>query len=317
MTVRHYLHTDTDAPVLTGTVGSLIALLDACLVNGYGSKVALGWSKPYSGTNLAVYRASAGTQAYLRVSDVNALYADLRGYMGKTDATDTGTDPFPTVAQLSSGLYGVKSSTANTTARPWTLVGDGKTFHLFSAAAVTDFASSLNSSALPSITFGDLTSDVDGDSFHAALIANTSSSSTASPLGVINASASALPGHYMPRPYTQTGTAFQFSKAAFGVGVAGGTAMGGSNPTVTYPDPVTGGMLLDRVYVIEPASKVRRGHLRGIWNILHQRAGTPGDTFQGKAGTSLAGKTFMIVAIFASSSSTSGNIAIEISDTWD
>lgn len=34
--------TDTGAPVLNGTAGSLIALLDACLVNGYNSKTPTG-----------------------------------------------------------------------------------------------------------------------------------------------------------------------------------------------------------------------------------------------------------------------------------
>ena len=53
MTVRIYKSTDSGAPTLTGQAFSLISLLLACLVDGYGSKAAAGWTKPYTGTNLA------------------------------------------------------------------------------------------------------------------------------------------------------------------------------------------------------------------------------------------------------------------------
>ena len=52
MTVRVYRWDDASAPVLTGEVGKLAALLKACLVTGYGSKTAAGWSNPYSATNV-------------------------------------------------------------------------------------------------------------------------------------------------------------------------------------------------------------------------------------------------------------------------
>lgn len=42
MTVRVYRWDDASAPTLTGQLGSLITLLDAVLVNGYGSKTAAG-----------------------------------------------------------------------------------------------------------------------------------------------------------------------------------------------------------------------------------------------------------------------------------
>jgi hypothetical protein len=44
MTVRIYRSTDGSAPVLTGQAGKLTDLLDAILVNGYGSKTAAGWT---------------------------------------------------------------------------------------------------------------------------------------------------------------------------------------------------------------------------------------------------------------------------------
>ncbi|MGE3907973.1 MAG: hypothetical protein AB7K36_01385, partial [Chloroflexota bacterium] len=57
-TTRIYRSTDSGAPVLTGQAGSLLNLLDKCLVDGYGSKAAAGWSRPYTGTNKTAYRNS-------------------------------------------------------------------------------------------------------------------------------------------------------------------------------------------------------------------------------------------------------------------
>ncbi len=43
-TVNLYQSTDASAPILTGSAGSLVTLLDACLVNGYGTKAGRGLS---------------------------------------------------------------------------------------------------------------------------------------------------------------------------------------------------------------------------------------------------------------------------------
>jgi hypothetical protein len=56
MTVRVYRSTDASAPVLTGQVGSLTALLDAILVNGYGALTAAGWTIAQTTTNKRGYK---------------------------------------------------------------------------------------------------------------------------------------------------------------------------------------------------------------------------------------------------------------------
>jgi hypothetical protein len=66
-----------------------------------------GWTKPYSGTNKAVYRSGTGSnQRYYRIEDnstPSANHAYLLGYGAMTDV-DTGTDRFPTTLQYASGL---------------------------------------------------------------------------------------------------------------------------------------------------------------------------------------------------------------------
>jgi hypothetical protein len=135
MAVTVYRSTDASAPVLTGQVGSLIALLDAVLVNGYGAKSAAGWTKPYTGTNLAAFRNSTtdGTGSYLRVDNSSASYGGVyvHGFTAMTDIS-TGTGGFP-VGNTATNNYEVwpVSLTVNSTARPWVIIADAFRFHLF------------------------------------------------------------------------------------------------------------------------------------------------------------------------------------------
>ena len=130
-----YRSTDTDAPVLTGLVGSLIAVLDACLVNGYGDKAAAGWTKAFSGTNKAAYKnsfADGGSECLIRVDDASpndggngdgSRGAYFTGYSSMS-GIDDGSNP-------TSGVYLRKSGTENSTARPWIMFADGRTFHFY------------------------------------------------------------------------------------------------------------------------------------------------------------------------------------------
>lgn len=134
MAVTQYINSDTSAPTLSGTVGSMIALLDAVLVNGYGSKPAAGWTKVFSGTNLAVYRnstTSPSTGMYLRVDDTNTTYSVVKAYKTMSDI-NTGTDVIPNgnPAYTNTDVYWIKSSTASAVGRLWHIVADNRTFYL-------------------------------------------------------------------------------------------------------------------------------------------------------------------------------------------
>ena len=150
--VKLYRSSDYGAPQLYGNAGYLIGVLDACLVNGYGTQNILtmthsdgivtaatavahnlqphsrqtiaganeagyngefvitiidaysfyyttsgisvspatgtittksagaGWTKPYNGTNLAVYRQGSGAQHYFRINDTTTYTSRLVGY---------------------------------------------------------------------------------------------------------------------------------------------------------------------------------------------------------------------------------------------
>lgn len=130
MGVNHYHHDDAGAPVLSGQAGALIALLDAVLVNGYGSKAGLGWTIAFTAANKRVYRLNSVTQSgrYLRVDDTAAKYAVVNAYNAMT-GIDTGTGGFPDTA---TPLYWYKSTTADAVAREWHMYGDEGFAYLFS-----------------------------------------------------------------------------------------------------------------------------------------------------------------------------------------
>lgn len=315
MTVRVYRWDDSSAPTLNGGAGSLITLLDAVLVNGYGSKTAAGWTKAYAGTNVAGYtNGRASSPQGIKVDHSTA--GNVATIVGYESISGGGvvTDPFPTVAQASAGLYWYLTSETtpfNTINRPWMIVADEKRFYLWIGYSVTT-ATGLATTAYMQLYFaGDIASSKGDDLFHFALVGGTSNAVTNNAFGVVvSAVSSTQTGHYIARSYTQASGAksilcgkVQDYSISSGVGNTG---------PIAYPDPVSGGMLMSPVRIVESSNL--RGVFPGLWSPLHNTIGAmnSGDTFSG-AGP-LAGKTFILVD--ANGSGVRARFAIETSNTW-
>ena len=319
MTVNVYTSTDASAPnVLAGTIGTLITVLDACLVNGYGSKPAAGWTKAFSGTNKAAYKQGAGgggLQFYLRVDDsLLAVQATAVGYETMSDV-DTGTGPFPTSGQLTAGTYFPKSVSADTVVRPWMVVATNRAFYLYVHFDATDITASTSYKLMA--FFGDITSYKSGDQYNCMILGNYTSATATNNFANTSANlATQLNGHYLARSYTQTGASIPVAKIIDYMrnGVSERIGAGGS-AAVPYPDPMTGGMLLAPVYVTEGITGVAtvRGVMPGLWAPLHNLPGNHYDTFSGSGV--FAGQTFTLL-----DSTNGGNarlrVALETSDTW-
>jgi hypothetical protein len=121
-----YKSVDASAPVLTGQAGTFLNLLDKCLIDGYGSKAAAGWTKEFSGTNRAVYRAPSGLRHYLNVNDTGTTRAPWNGFL-TASAVDVGTGMYP-VSGSPTQVY--KSNTGDTSQRPWLLAADARSIIL-------------------------------------------------------------------------------------------------------------------------------------------------------------------------------------------
>ena len=310
MAVTVYRWDDPYAPKLSASPGALINVLSACLVDGYGSKSGAGWTKTV-GTNVAAYRQGAlGSGMSLRVNNsVSSVgYARVVGYESMTDV-DTGTNAFPTEAQIAGGLYMTLSNTTDATARPWVLAADSGRFYLWVGHNVTTTTGLATVSYEPMYFFGDIISYKPGDAFPTMLIANVTSSLSVNVMATTSLMGVTLGGHYMSRSHTSAVGAVQVGKYADTSISMSAIGNGGS----AYPDPVTGSFRVGRIYVNAGTVGSTRGHLPGLWAPLGIMVGAPGDTFSGAGNT--AGRSFLLLD--SQNSGTRGRVALETSDTWD
>lgn len=309
MTVRVYYSTDASAPVLTGLNGSLISVIDGCLVNGYTGKASLGWTKAFTGTNLAAYRAGTGqgNRRFLRVIDNLGQWARIIGYENMTSVS-AGTGLFPTSAQFNGGLYVAKSSSADNIPRPWILVATERLFYLMVWHSDEALYGPNNCSGS---FFGDFTSYKSGDTFNTLIVGGNDAGSpqvvgrlaesAGNPTGTSN-------GHFITRSHTQTGTSIFAGVISSGDRTNGG--IGSPGFTLPFPNPVTGAFDLAPILVTQPLAQVVRGLLPGIWNPLHsQTTLQSGDTVDGTGD--LAGKSFLLLKF-----SNNSMPVFEISNTW-
>ena len=361
--VRYFDSTMSGAPSLSGTAGTLISVLDACLINGFGTvtlnslvvssnvatgtvsaghgfsmvgsavgsvitiagatpsslngtwriasvadsthftfvtsgisdqtatgtitavRTPLGFSKVYSGTNKAVYRADdvMSSRLYLRVADDgtgSATYARIRGYESMSDV-DTGTGPFPTDAQVSGGLYWGKSSAASSTARAWRLFGDSQGFYLF--------VNQDGSGGWLGAAWVDVPSEKAGDAYRTLIVGGISTSvANMENLRLINSSF----GHYCARKYDQTGTAIAVIKLSHMLATSGMGFYG-----IPYPAPTGNQFYCAPVDVWEgtiySSATALRGPLPGIYAPLHQGSKLTDGSFQTDV-TGLDGRTLFV-----------------------
>lgn len=354
MTVRIYKSTDGSAPSLTGVAGSLVALLDACLVNGYGAKTAAGWTIAYTAANKRAYQqnttGSNNTAGMLLWVDdsapTTAKEARCCGFETMSAITPTGTGQFPVAGQpgiavSASGYLAIrKSATADATARAWTLIANGQSFYLITETG--DATAPIN---CPCFFFGDFKSYKTGDQYAVAIIGrfgeNNSTATGAEPMAALsdagttgNPLSFSLPGHFVARRHTGVGGSVRFgkatdrSKATMGTG---GSYAGEASTTLGFtnvcmgrynvnwpfqvPNPVDGALWLSPVYVCHEGAL--RGYLPGLWCPLHDRPLAHNDTLT-VAGGNLNGKS--MIAQSLQCAITGNNDAamgfFEYSDTW-
>jgi hypothetical protein len=226
MTVRLYASTDASAPTLTGQAGSLTTLLDAILVNGYGSKTAAGWTINQTTTNKRGYKqnttgANNSSGMLLYVDDTapgagGAREARVCGFETMSAVTPTGTGQFPTSSQSAIGVGTLiirKSTTADATARSWWCIANGQTIYLF---VETGDVTTPSAASYPFV-FGDFKSYRTGDQYAVCIVARATENSSAAnvdPLhGIEVAGAQAqtyslaqtMFGHFVARSFTGAG----------------------------------------------------------------------------------------------------------------
>lgn len=329
-----YKSTDTSAPVLNSNAdaNNIIALLDAVLVNGYGSKAAAGWSHPFTGSGTKqVYRSGSGNRFYLRIVDDNTLTGGRRttqvnGYISMTDV-DTGVNQFPSAIQESaSGTHcnWHKSVDVSATARSWTIYADDRTVYIFIQTGDTG----ATAGNYPLYAFGEFYSYVPNDLYNCLLIGVSTQAATASyttagtwsgDLVLGNTQGAVQSSHFKARLSTGTGMSSPFCKK-------GGNHLAATSMTASvtllgvlaFLNTADSDLYLHPIWIMDGSSasssvpEAIHGEMRGMYHQCHPISNyTDGDTASGAAATSFSAKTF----VFLKQTPNAGVWTIETSNT--
>jgi len=288
-----YTVTGTPATPATGTITAKMA--------------PCGWSIAYTGTNKRAYRAPTGNRHYFRIEDNNdtaagANYAKMVGY--ETMSTiDIGVSPFPSVVQLATGSFLIKSNTADATARAWAVVANEKFVYMW-------FDRASDSPTSPVIFgFGQFNSHHTYDSTNSIVFANIQTGTTGG-TQVTWLLAGSTSGLYVLRSITNSGGPRALRRYGWG------SETDASGFGFQFPEPINGDISLTPVYLWEmfpnATDWIVRGQLPGVMlfgqaptNFTHY------DTFTGKSGDELDGKTYIVLRMYAGAA-----YAIQTSGDW-
>ena len=313
-----YQSTDASAPVLSGQAGSLVALLEACLVVGYGSgaqATPAGWTRSFNASSDSVFYSGGTNKFYLNVLDNGESAGGTRearcwGYE-TCSAISTGTGQFPTAVQSATGITIRKSNTSDSTARPWILLATNNTFYLFTLTG--DYTSPMCSA----FGFGEYNSyKAGGDAYDFFIIGkqienDATATNERLPWVGTTVSQAATTGHYITRSFTGIGSAVNVSKFTDSSKTQFTSSTVGTNQYITGLNAPDGGLWTCPIFLnqIVSANPSIRGHLMGLWAPINTQPLSHLDTYSGTG--SMAGKTFMAVNV-----ANSGQIFIETSSTW-
>ena len=358
MTIKVFKSSDYGSPVNSNAAGAVIGILDACLVNGYGSQAATlarvgqtvnvtvpvahglksdtfvtiaganqseyngefkitvtgsnsytyqctgtpvtpatgtitakissaGWTKPFTGTNLAAYKQGMGSNGmYLRVADTTTAFARCKSFETMTDVSN-GSGDFPTELQATGGLYIGKN--ASSAVQPWVVIASEKWFFYFAGHEAN------SPSFYQPLFFGDIISNKSGDAFNTALIAQTSASYGSTDFQSVTPSLSNLSGHYLARAHTQIGSSIPAGKTTNTALSNGGISQMGSSG-VAYPSIFDGALHLAPVSMTE-YNVGFRGTVPNLWCPLHSKPFNHLDVIDGSG--QFLGKKFLAINMYS------------------
>lgn len=293
-------------------------------------KAPAGWATAYTGTNKRVYRSpnSASNRFYMRIDDNTTVgsvrEAYVRGYETMSDV-DTGTGPFPTVAQSTNGLLWHKSASSDTTARAWTLIADDKTFYFIPLPVVTGqnvyhaygFGHFISYKA--SDGYNTFLSGSNGPSAYSTTVSNTAYAGLSYDHGMNATAVNANVMLYVPRAYAQTGGAVQIGATSM-KSTANLTSLGMATSGIVYPNGPDSGLWLNPVSVVDfSGSAVNiRGRFPGMYTHAHSTIPQSNyDTLTGVTG--LSGVTLIACSVSnntTNNTTVQGMVYFDITGAW-
>lgn len=258
------------------------------------------WEVQFTASNKRAYRSKGveSLRPVLRVDDTGTLNARVRGFVSMSDI-DTGSDPFPTDAQVSGGGYWAKSFEATATARAWILVADDRTLYLVSF---------YNSPATtrPLVSFGEFRPTRAADQWAALLECGANSSqASCGPVPAFGAS-----GKFVPRSYTAAPGALNVRTYSHRT-----QSVGSGRQGIALPDPVSGRFFVAPVEVWEADTTGLRGIIRGFYCSLHLMTTSDPDSAEEVVVDGLPGRTLLRLKV--SQNSTLHAAVFDITGPWE
>lgn len=234
-----------------------------------------GFSKAFSDTNKAAYRADAvnSTRLYLQIDDSTTTAALAKGYETMS-AVNSGSGSFPSTAR-----YFVKSSAASAAARPWILIADDRLFYL---CVNTD-----NAGLWASAAAGDIQPYHSADEFNYWICAPNGAGQGSTQLHTLNS----VTGSDLARLSTQAGSSvgaarYSHGKSASSIGFIGNA----------YPNPVDNCFHAWPIELWETTVSAR-GMVPGLWNPIHPSTNLPSGTLITDI-PQLPGRTLLIQRLY-------------------
>ena len=280
----------------------------------------LGWLEVQSGTNQKDYKQGPGSNSMIASVNDNAAStakeARIKGFETST-GLGTGTNQFPTTAQITLGYYVIrKSNTADAVTRSWIVVADQRTFYLFTLTGdVAGVYSGLGFGEFYSL----VTPSDPGRCIITGRIAENSAAmtnATESLSGITTAGSSSGSLGTIPRDAQGSQTPLLIVKLGDWYFKTSGlsSSLGGNFGDVAFPNPADSKiyMALMWIYHLQAGSQIFRGRMRGFYHWGHAvSVVADGDTITGTGD--LAGKSFLVIK----SGPISDLYIIETSDTWE
>lgn len=284
-----YRWDDTSAPVARGESRSMVDILRACLVDGYGTKPAAGWTLEYINVteDKAAFRNNpvTGTGFYLQVDGAGSTYdylVNIQGFEVMSSEND-GIFPFSGVT-LPTNI----SSTAGTLARPWVLIADDRAFYFYVWTGIASSPPPTDAQiAVAGFYFGDVVAISPSDNYACALCCT--GHSMRGILGNMSGPSSTTGSYSYGSPLfprKSDGSAGYYTPAVVRGGGPGSEGFPGS---AGHPY-VEGGMtMITRPYINDGVAYSFRGFMPGFYYPCHDKP------FNQLSTKNIDGKTFLSI----------------------
>jgi hypothetical protein len=230
-------------------------------------RAALGWTKLYSGTGIAIYKRNdlTATTVMLRVVDTNAAPASATSARWTAIETATDINTFSGLSPTLADGYFANKGVNSVGGKQWTLIGDSKFFSLWAQSGNTGMPTL--GGGVAQMCFGDISSFKQGDAYNTIVVGanNETVGTAASTMLALNVgalgTASGLSTSSISRGYSQLGAAKTINVGGFHLGTQSGYLSG----LPVYPGEVDGsGLLYPKVLVLETGADLNTVAVRGL-----------------------------------------------------